>query len=43
LESSRRIEAVIFDLDNTFVDFVEAKIKACEVVVKITRKSSWKV
>lgn len=34
MESSRRIRAVIFDLDNTLVDFVEAKIKACRAVVK---------
>jgi putative hydrolase of the HAD superfamily len=33
LESSRRIRAVIFDLDNTLVDFVEAKIKACRAVI----------
>jgi len=29
-----KIKAVIFDLDNTLVDFVEAKIKACEAVVE---------
>ena len=29
-----KVKAVIFDLDNTLVDFVEAKIKACEAVVK---------
>ncbi len=34
MESSRRIKAVIFDLDNTLVDFVEAKVKACRAVVK---------
>ena len=29
-----KVKAVIFDLDNTLVDFVEAKIKACEAVVE---------
>lgn len=29
-----KIKAVIFDLDNTLVDFVEAKIKACRAVVE---------
>ena len=29
-----KIKAVIFDLDNTLVDFVDAKIKACEAVVE---------
>ncbi|WP_456469513.1 HAD family hydrolase [Archaeoglobus sp.] len=29
-----KIRAVIFDLDNTLVDFVEAKVKACRAVVK---------
>ncbi len=29
-----RIKAVIFDMDNTLFDFVEAKIKACKAVVE---------
>jgi putative hydrolase of the HAD superfamily len=29
-----KIKAVIFDLDNTLLDFVEAKIKACKAVVE---------
>ncbi len=29
-----KVKAVIFDLDNTLVDFVDAKIKACEAVVE---------
>ncbi len=29
-----KVKAVIFDLDNTLVDFVEAKIKACKAVVE---------
>ena len=29
-----KVKAVIFDLDNTLVDFVEAKIKACNAVVE---------
>ncbi|WP_456467965.1 HAD family hydrolase [Archaeoglobus sp.] len=33
MESNRRIKAVIFDLDNTLVDFVEAKVKACRAVI----------
>ncbi len=31
--SERRIRAVIFDLDNTLVEFVEAQIRACEAVI----------
>jgi putative hydrolase of the HAD superfamily len=34
LALKRKIKAVIFDLDNTLVDFVEAKIKACRAVVE---------
>ncbi len=30
---SRVIEAVVFDMDNTLFDFVEAKIKACKAVI----------
>ena len=33
-DTCSKIRAVIFDLDNTLVDFVEAKMKACEAVVK---------
>jgi putative hydrolase of the HAD superfamily len=29
-----RIRAVVFDMDNTLFDFVEAKIKACKAVVE---------
>lgn len=29
-----KVKAVIFDLDNTLVDFVEAKIKACRAVAE---------
>jgi len=29
-----KIKAVIFDLDNTLLDFVEAKLKACKAVVE---------
>ncbi|WP_456368925.1 HAD family hydrolase [Geoglobus sp.] len=29
-----RIRAVIFDLDNTLLDFVEAKLKACKAVIR---------
>ncbi|MDI3498310.1 HAD-IA family hydrolase [Archaeoglobus sp.] len=34
MASNRRIKAVIFDLDNTLVDFVEAKMEACRAVVE---------
>ena len=33
-DTCSKLRAVIFDLDNTLVDFVEAKMKACEAVVK---------
>jgi putative hydrolase of the HAD superfamily len=29
---ARRITAVLFDMDNTLFDFVEAKIQACDAV-----------
>jgi len=30
----RKVKAVIFDMDNTLFDFVEAKLKACKAVVE---------
>ncbi|MFN3383369.1 MAG: HAD family hydrolase [Archaeoglobaceae archaeon] len=36
----RAIKAVIFDLDNTLVDFMSAKIKACEEVSRIANCGS---
>ncbi|MEM0203812.1 MAG: HAD-IA family hydrolase [Archaeoglobaceae archaeon] len=36
----REIKAVIFDLDNTLVDFMGAKMKACEEVSRIARCGS---
>lgn len=29
-----KIKAVIFDLDNTLLDFVEAKLKTCKAVIE---------
>ncbi len=34
----REVKGVIFDLDNTLVNFVEAKLKACEEVVEYLEK-----
>ncbi|MCS7121329.1 MAG: HAD family hydrolase [Archaeoglobaceae archaeon] len=31
----KKIKAVIFDLDNTLVDFISAKLKSCEEVCKV--------
>ncbi|RLI83563.1 haloacid dehalogenase [Archaeoglobales archaeon] len=31
---TRKIKAVVFDMDNTLFDFVEAKLKACRAVVE---------
>ncbi|RUM33148.1 MAG: haloacid dehalogenase [Archaeoglobus sp.] len=31
---ARKIKAVVFDMDNTLFDFVEAKLKACRAVVE---------
>lgn len=36
----REVKAVIFDLDNTLVDFLSAKIKACEEVSRIANCGS---
>ncbi|KXA92531.1 hypothetical protein AKJ66_03975, partial [candidate division MSBL1 archaeon SCGC-AAA259E22] len=33
-DKRRNIEAVIFDMDNTFFDFIQAKIIACEKVTE---------
>ncbi|MDI9646534.1 MAG: HAD-IA family hydrolase [Archaeoglobales archaeon] len=33
--NSSKIKAVIFDLDNTLVDFINAKLKSCEEVCKV--------
>lgn len=35
-----KIKAVIFDLDDTLVDFIPAKLKACEEVVKLAQRGS---
>ncbi|MCS7144051.1 MAG: HAD family hydrolase [Archaeoglobaceae archaeon] len=35
-----KVKAVIFDLDDTLVDFIPAKLKACEEVVKIAKCGS---
>lgn len=35
-----KIKAVIFDLDDTLVDFIPAKLRACEEVVKLARCGS---
>jgi len=34
-QEKARIKAVIFDMDNTLFDFVEAKLKACKAVVRM--------
>ncbi len=31
---ARKVKAVVFDMDNTLFDFVEAKLKACKAVVE---------
>ncbi len=31
---SRKVKAIVFDMDNTLFDFVEAKLKACRAVVE---------
>jgi putative hydrolase of the HAD superfamily len=35
----RKIDAVIFDMDNTLFDFVEAKLRACKAVVECLERT----
>jgi putative hydrolase of the HAD superfamily len=35
----REIEAVVFDMDNTLFDFVEAKLRACKAVVECLERN----
>ncbi|MCK5560567.1 MAG: HAD family hydrolase [Thermoplasmata archaeon] len=37
----RKITAVIFDMDNTLFDFVEAKLRACDAVVKLVGQTNF--
>lgn len=39
-ENKRHIEAVVFDMDNTFFDFVEAKLNACNKVTDFIGKKN---
>jgi putative hydrolase of the HAD superfamily len=36
---NREIKAVIFDMDNTLFDFVEAKLRACKAVVEFVNRT----
>ncbi len=37
----RKITAIIFDMDNTLFDFVEAKLRACDAVVKLVGRTDF--